>query len=68
MDAALEIARYKQSHDMPVLDRARERAIIERVCEKTGGQLAPYTEQLFNTLFEQSRAYQSAYLAANGKD
>jgi len=33
MDAAMQVARYKKEHNMPVLDATREREVINRVTE-----------------------------------
>ena len=59
METSADIARYKSEHDMPVLDRSRERAIIDRVTHGQSEEMAGYTRVLYNTLFDLSRSYQS---------
>lgn len=60
MDVAAKVANYKREHDIPVLDRAREREKIAKVIESVPENRKSYVMALFNTLFEVSRADQSA--------
>jgi len=62
MEIALDVARYKKEHGLPVTNRAREREILARVTEKTGDELAGYAKVLYNSLFDLSRSYQVRYL------
>ena len=62
MDTAMEIAKYKQENGLPVLDPARERAVISRVTEGCDDSTALYIKLLYNTLFDLSRSYQQRYL------
>lgn len=58
MDIAKDVADYKKAHGMNVLNREREREIIERMTKKTGDDLAIYTKVFYNTLFDISRSSQ----------
>lgn len=62
MDVALRIARYKRDNNLPVLDRTRERALLNRMAKKSGEDLELYTRLLFTSLMDVSRAYQHRYL------
>ncbi|MBR0026147.1 MAG: chorismate mutase, partial [Clostridia bacterium] len=62
MEIALDVAKYKKEHGLPVTNRAREREILARVTEKTGDELAGYAKVLYNSLFDLSRSYQVRYL------
>ena len=59
MTIAGQIASYKESHGLTVLNRSREREILARVSELAGNDLAGYTRILFSNLFELSRSYQA---------
>lgn len=62
MHAAADIAQYKREHGLPVLDAAREEAVIARVCAGCEEALIPYMQRLYRTLFSLSREYQQALL------
>ena len=62
MDTVRHVADYKKSHDLPVLAPAREAEILSRVREKSGEELAPYAEALFETIMRVSREYQNTLL------
>lgn len=62
MEAAGDIASYKAEHKMPVLDRARERAILAEAAERVPDELASYAQVLMSLLMEASRARQSKTL------
>jgi chorismate mutase/prephenate dehydratase len=63
METALEIAKYKKENNIPVLNRARERDVLNRVTDITGEEMEEYTKILYNTLFDLSRSYQNRFLA-----
>ena len=58
MGVARQITLYKREHNLPVLDAARETEKLAVIDEKTSGELRPYARELFELLFELSRAYQ----------
>jgi chorismate mutase/prephenate dehydratase len=59
MHTSLDIAAYKQKNGLPVLDREREREILNRVSHAAGEELGVYARLLFSTLMDCSRSYQS---------
>lgn len=59
MDIALSIAQYKKEHDLPVLDRSRERQVLARIAEIVGEPYEQYSRVLWNVLFDLSRSYQN---------
>lgn len=63
MNVSMDIARYKTENGLPVLDKERERAILNRMALEAGGPFEDYTQVLFRTLFELSRSYQSSLMA-----
>lgn len=63
MQASSDIAQYKRAHGLPVLDAAREEAVIARVCEGCEDALVPYMQRLYRTLFALSREYQQSLLS-----
>ncbi len=60
MACSAEIARTKQQTARPIRDRARERAILNRLTAAAGEELAPYVRALYAHIFDLSRSYQSA--------
>ena len=42
MEVAASIAEYKKEHSLPVLDAARERALLERISVMAGDELGGY--------------------------
>ena len=65
MDIAAEVARYKKEHNLPVLNTAREREILNRMTELAGEELERYTQVLYSTLFDLSRAHQLQQMGAH---
>ena len=57
-----EVAVYKKEKGLPILDRGREDAILDRIAKKAGDELAPYAKRVYQTLFAVSRDYQAAQL------
>ena len=66
MELSKEVAEYKAQHNMPILNKAREREILKWVNEKSG-DMGIYAHRLFNTLFELSRSYQRELISAGSK-
>ncbi len=59
MNTALGIAEYKKAHGLPVLDASRERAVLQKVSDRTGEQFEAYARTLYQTLMDVSKAYQN---------
>ena len=53
-----EVAAYKKAHNLPVLNKAREREILARV-QAEAGDMEPYAYQLFTTLIELNKVRQT---------
>ena len=58
MGVSLEVAKYKIANNMPVLDKARERELLERVAGMSQEQIANYTRLLYADILSLSRSYQ----------
>lgn len=58
MNVSLEVAKYKIENNMPVLDKTRERAILEKVASNSNEEIANYTRILYSDIFNLSRSYQ----------
>ncbi len=62
MRVALEIAKYKKEHGLPVLDPAREREVLNKQTAAVGEDMAMYVKLLYNTIFDISRSYQQRHI------
>lgn len=58
MAIAASVAEYKKEKGLPVLDAARERALLGRVSDMVGEELDGYARTLYHTMLDVSRAYQ----------
>ena len=61
-----EVAAYKNEHNLPILNKAREREILAKVTEKAG-EKERYAYHLFSTLFELARSRQAELIDAPTK-
>ena len=62
MAISASIAEYKKAHGLPILDEAREKALLERVASLSGEELEAYSVELYRTVMELSKSYQKAKL------
>lgn len=62
MAVTREIAIKKRDNNLPVENSLREKSIINRVTEKLDDGIKLYAKQLFDTIFETSKAYQSGLI------
>lgn len=67
MACAHEIANYKELHNQPVVDRSRERAILQRVSERVPAELKDYSQILFDLLIQISRTEQTAQIVGTSE-
>ena len=67
MELAGQVAAYKRANKLPILDRTREREILARLTADQEPDMANYTRMLFKTLFDMSRAYQSARMGESAE-
>lgn len=65
MDAASKIAAYKNDHGLQSFDPVQERALLKRVTDQAGPDLALDTKILYRTLLALSRARQDMVLQGN---
>ena len=65
MELAKQIGIIKGDENKGVVDSGREKEIINRVTSKVNDDIKVYTKQLFNTLFDTSKAYQNLYVNKN---
>ncbi len=66
MSCADAVAAYKRAHDLPVLDRSRERELLSRRAAQVPEGMKVYTEVLFELLMEASRNRQGERLGTGG--
>ena len=64
MGISAQIADFKKENNMPILDSGRESQIIERLSQAAGVEFASATRQLYQTIFQLSRAYQAELIQA----
>ena len=67
MDIALDIAKYKKAHNLPVFNAAREQEVLEKISEEIGEPYDSYARVLFNTIMDVSKSYQSRYLTGTSQ-
>ena len=59
MAVSRDVGAYKREKGLPTLDAGRERALLAKVGELAGEDLADYTESVFRTILAASRSYQN---------
>ena len=62
LNVATLIAEYKRENNLPVLDRKRERELLNKVAKYAGDEYEQETRVFFNDLMGISRAYQGKIL------
>ncbi len=63
MNLAEEVANYKNEHNLPIMNKQREREILAKVTEKAGDK-ERYAYHLYSTLFELSRSRQAELISS----
>ena len=58
MRTASAIADYKRANGLPVSDKGRERAVINKVTSAVSDEFSEYTRVLYQTIFDVSCSYQ----------
>ena len=56
------VAEYKKEHNLPILDKTREREILAEMIQKGGAVYETYVYQFFNTVMNLSKARQNELL------
>ena len=67
MSIAASVAQYKKEKGLPVLDAARERALLARISDMAGEEFEGYARTLYHTMLDVSRAYQYVRLNSESK-
>lgn len=67
MEVSKEVAAYKQANGLPTLDMGRERALLGKVGEQAGEELADYTQSVYRTILAAGRSYQNACSGVTSK-
>lgn len=62
MALAKQIGIVKDKKQISTTDNGREKAIINRVTAKVDDDIKVYTKQVFNTMFDTSKAYQNSFV------
>ena len=62
MGVSAEVASYKSANGMPVLDKTREAALLEKIASLSG-DMSGYTHEIYLEILKQSRAYQDKLIA-----
>ena len=58
MEIAAGVAEYKRENGLPVLDAARERALLDKISDMAGSEFDGYARTLWRTMMDVSKAYQ----------
>ncbi|MBQ2890473.1 MAG: chorismate mutase [Clostridia bacterium] len=65
MEISTAVADYKQKNNMPILQKDREKEILNLMAEKSGDEFAPYSKILFSVMMNLSRSYQATKKGAD---
>ncbi len=65
MDVSLQIAKYKIENNIPVLDKTREREILERAAARSEPDIKNYARILYSDILNLSRSYQHKIITGN---
>jgi len=66
MDLAEEVAKYKNEHNLPILNKTREREVLANVMEKAGSR-ERHAYHLFSTLMELAKSRQAELISSPTK-
>ncbi len=67
METVAQVAEYKKANNMPVLDTSRERALLSKVGQEAGEELADYVQSMSRTIMAASRSYENGTLGRGSK-
>ena len=67
METVAQVAEYKKANNIPVLDSGRERALLSKVGQKAGEELADYIQSMYRTIMAASRSYENGKLGRGSK-
>jgi len=66
MELSADVAEYKNTHSLPILNKEREREILAKMTMDAGDN-SLYIHRFFSTLFELSRARQASLISSPSK-
>ena len=67
METVAQVAEYKKANNMPVLDTSRERALLSKVGQEAGEELAEYIQSMYRAIMAASRSYENGKLGRGSK-
>ena len=67
METVAQVAEYKKANNMPVLDTSRERALLSKVGQEAGEELADYVQSMYRTIMAASRSCENGTLGRGSK-
>ena len=67
METVAQVAEYKKANNIPVLDTGRERALLSKVGQEAGEELADYIQSMYRTIMAASRSYENGKLGRGSK-
>ena len=67
METVAQVAEYKKANNIPVLDTGRERALLSKVGQEAGEELADYVQSMYRTIMAASRSYENGKLGRGSK-
>ena len=67
MEAAAQVAEYKMERGLPVLDAGRERALLGKIGDEAGEELADYAQSVYRTILAASRSYQNGKMGRGSR-
>lgn len=62
MSVAAEVAEYKKANEMPILDKDREQALLEKIKGLAADKYAEYIVDIYEQVLADSKAYQAEIL------
>ena len=66
MGVSAQVAQYKIENDLPVLDKSREEALLNKIASLSG-DMAEYTLQVYREILRQSKEYQKKLMSEVAK-
>lgn len=67
METVAQVAEYKKANNIPVLDSGRERALLSKVGQEAGEELADYIQSMYRAIMAASRSYENGKLGRGSK-
>ena len=67
MGISADIAEYKRKNGLPILDADRERELLDKIADISGEELSEYSVELYRTVIELSKSFQSKKMSDKNK-